>query len=283
MKKLKNRFQIPVSRFLVGTLILAGVMGSFTANAQIEDPDIVELNDLENELDRAQPAKRQEVRTSNNKKDAPSSENIDFQGLGKLAPFTEVSVIQKKFMPKTERFQLSGGFALITNDPFFNSMGANLNLGYFFTESIGIEAKYFGLTNAERESTKELQTNNNVTTASIAMTKSYMGLDLVYVPVYGKMTWFNNRIIPFDLYIAAGGGTTEVEQNSLTTNEGTVHFAVGQIFALTKAFGFRWDFSWNFYNAKTISRNAGAPETSSFNNLFLTVGVSYFFPEAKYR
>ncbi|MNT62394.1 hypothetical protein D3C72_2001130 [compost metagenome] len=97
----------------------------------------------------------------------------------------------------------------------------------------------------------------------------------MWVPIYGKMSLFNENIIPFDLYFAGGYGSTETQLN---TSASTLHVATGQIFALSKSIAFRWDFSWNFYNAKTEDN-----ETNSFNNLFLTVGMSWFFPEAKYR
>lgn len=199
----------------------------------------------------------------------------DFSGLGHLAAFSEVSVIQKRFMPKTERFQFFLGPALVTNDPFFNTYGGELKLGYFLNETWGIELNYFALTTSEKESTKELRAINGVSTVNLVYPKSYFGGDLVFVPVYGKMSWFNKKIIPFDLYFSAGYGTTGTQAGE---NAGTVHLAAGQIFAISKAFAFRWDFSWNFYNATGIDGSK-----SSANNLFLTMGVSFFFPEAKYR
>ncbi|MNL40638.1 hypothetical protein D3C87_1630040 [compost metagenome] len=178
-------------------------------------------------------------------------------------------------MPKTERFQLFGGGTFITNDPFFNSIGAVLKGSYFFSETWGVELSYAFLSTEERQATKELKENNNIKSRSLVYPKSVWGADIMWVPIYGKMSLFNENIIPFDLYFAGGYGSTETQLN---TSASTLHVATGQIFALSKAIAFRWDFSWNFYNAKTEDN-----ETNSFNNLFLTVGMSWFFPEAKYR
>jgi outer membrane beta-barrel protein len=215
--------------------------------------------------------------TVGEKAEAPSPQDDlkDFSGLGRLAPFTEVSVIQKKYQPKTGRFQFFIGPTLITNDPFFNTYGGVAKLGYFLTENWGLEANYFALSTSERDSTKELKRVNNVNTVNLVYPKSYMGLDLTYTPIYGKMTWFNKKIVPFDLYFAAGYGSTTTAANE---NAGTVHFAAGQIFAITKGMSFRWDFSYNVFSATGIDGSKG-----SFNNLFLTVGMSFFFPEASYR
>jgi outer membrane beta-barrel protein len=236
-----------------------------------DDLEIVEM-----ELGKSAP-KHETVRETPTYSEPSSKENVmsDFSGLGKLAPFKEVSVIQKRFMPKTERFQLFGGGTFITNDPFFNSIGGVLKGSYFFSETWGVELSYAFLSTEERQATKELKENNNVKSKSLIYPKSYWGADVVWVPIYGKMSLMNENIVPFDLYFSGGYGST---QTQLNTDASTLHVATGQIFSLSKAIAFRWDFSWNFYSAKTEDNS-----TNSFNNLFLTVGMSWFFPEAKYR
>jgi outer membrane beta-barrel protein len=208
--------------------------------------------------------------------DAAERDNAlsEFSGLGSLAPFKEVSVIQKRFMPKTERFQLFGGLTTVTNDPFFMTIGVALKGSYFFSETWGVELNYFALTTSDRQSTKEIG-DLGVTTENLVYPESFYGADVMWVPIYGKMSWFNQRIIPFDLYFSGGYGSTQTQAGE---SAGTLHLATGQIFSLTKATAFRWDFSWNFFNAKDVTGS-----TSSFNNLFLTVGMSWFFPEATYR
>ncbi len=234
-----------------------------------------ELDVVELELEKPLQAKKTAERTNVNndaKSDAPVT---DFSGLSRLSPFSEVSIIQKRYLPKTERFQAFLGPTIVTNDPFFTTLGAQAKIGYFLSETWGVELNYFSLSTSEKEATKELKAINGVNTVNLVYPKSYVGLDLVYVPVYGKMSYFNRKIVPFDLYISAGYGTTSTQSGE---SAGTVHLAAGQIFAITKAFAFRWDFSWNLYNARAIDGSQG-----SVNNLFLTVGASFFFPEAKYR
>ncbi|MDG0816763.1 outer membrane beta-barrel domain-containing protein [Bdellovibrio svalbardensis] len=255
-----------------------GVVKAQTQKAEGDDLDVIEL-----ELDKAAPGKQAPANAapSYSSEETPqeSAPLTDFKGLGTLAPFKEISIVQKRYMPKTGRFQLFGGVTTVTNDPFFNTFGGVAKAAYFLNETWGLELNYFGLTTSERQSTKELQDNNNVKTESLAYPKSYIGVDVMYVPIYGKMTWFNERILPFDMYFSAGYGTTNTSTNE---NSGTIHLATGQMFALTKSVAFRWDFSWNFFNASVVDQN-GTKSTNSFNNLFLTVGMSWFFPEASYR
>lgn len=260
--------------FLILTM-LAPVKGY--SQEEADDVNVIEV-----ELDKSVPptkeASSSELETGTEKEDEPAKKDNtlkDFSGLGTLAPFKEISIIQKRFLPKTGRFQLFGGGTVLTNNPFFNTIGGVAKASYFLSETWGVELNYFGLTTSERQTTQELRDVQGVSTANLVYPKSFVGLDLMYIPVYGKMTWFNEKIIPFDLYFSAGYGTTSTQAGE---SAGTLHLATGQIFAISKAYAFRWDFSWNFFNAKAIDNSQ-----SSFNNLFLTVGMSWFFPEASYR
>ncbi|MBC7742043.1 MAG: outer membrane beta-barrel domain-containing protein [Bdellovibrionaceae bacterium] len=196
--------------------------------------------------------------------------------LNRLAPFSEVSVIQKKYLSKTERVQLFAGGGMTTNSPWFLNLGLKLNVAYHFTESWGVELGGLFLSNSEREVAKEIRDNNKLQPETFVTTKSYMGADIFWAPIYGKVTFLNNRIIPFDMYFTLGGGTSNT--TSVEKNVPTFHVGTGQIFALSKGMAFRWDYSWTHFSATPI----GAAK-SEYDDLILTAGFSFFFPEAKYR
>jgi outer membrane beta-barrel protein len=203
--------------------------------------------------------------------------------LNKLAPFSDISVIQKKYLPKTERFQLYVAGGLTTNSPWFLNLGAKVNFAYHFSESFGVELSGMFLSNSALDSAKDLKQNNNLQPDKFVVTKNNLGVDLVWSPIYGKITNLNNEIIPFDMYFAGGAGTS-----STTAQEGSVptfHLATGQIFALSKSFAFRWDYSWNFYQATPVAdaTSTTAPSKSTYNDLIFTAGVSFFFPEVSSR
>ncbi|MFN3697535.1 MAG: outer membrane beta-barrel domain-containing protein [Pseudobdellovibrio sp.] len=206
----------------------------------------------------------------------------DLKDLNKLAPFREVSVIQKKFLPKTERFQLFVGASAMTNTPWYNNFGGKLNLSYNFTESLGIELQSTFLTSSESKSVKEIRDNNLLNAEQFVYTKSYYGVDLVWSPIYGKMTSLDRKIIPFDMYFSIGGGTSVT--NSKEKNNSTLHIGTGQIFALSKSMAFRWDYSFNTFAATPQSTASNSnPSQGGYNDLIFTAGVSFFFPEAGYR
>lgn len=203
--------------------------------------------------------------------------------LNKLAPFSDVSVIQKKFLPKTKRFQLYTAGGLITNSPWFINLGAKINLGYYFSESFGIESSMMLLSNSENEAAKEIRSNNNLQPDKFIITKYNILLDLIWSPIYGKVSNLEGRIIPFDMYFAFGAGVSNTTAQEKTVP--TFHIGTGQIYALTKTMAFRWDYSWNFYQATPVADTISTvlPTKGDYSDLLFTVGVSFFFPEAGYR
>ncbi len=203
--------------------------------------------------------------------------------LNRLAPFADISVIQKKFLPKTGRFQLYTAGGLTTNSPWFINLGAKVNFGYHFNETFGIEASAMFLSNSEGESAKEIRSNNNLQPDKFVITKSNIGADLIWSPIYGKISNLDNEIIPFDMYFSFGGGMSDTNSQEKTVP--TFHLATGQIFALSKSMAFRWDYSWSFYQATPVAdiNSASAPTKGTYNDLVFTAGVSFFFPEANYR
>ncbi len=198
--------------------------------------------------------------------------------LSSLSEFKDIAVIQKRFLPKTGRFEGFGGLGGILNDKFFVSIGASARLAYFFNERWAIEGVGMAFATGEKGVTSDLREKRGVVTTNFVSPTSYYGVDVKWTPVYGKMSFVNRSITPFDLYFSVGGGITNTNQGG---SEPTVHLGTGQIFAITKSAAFRWDFSWNFYNAS--SGVANAKQNSLYNNLMITLGASFFFPEATYR
>lgn len=223
------------------------------------------------------PARRNDVQDAVSA-DKQIGEVKDLSDLVKLSPFEDVAVIQKRYLPKTKRFQAYIGASGVLNDAFFLSVGGAGRLGYYFQERYGVELNAWMLSTSEKQVTSDLRNKRGVFTQSLVTAESYYGVDFKWTPVYGKMTWNNKTITPFDLYFSLGGGVTGTNQGG---SEPTLHVGTGQIFALSKGMAFRWDFSWNFFMAESLV--SARRESSLYNNLFLTVGMSWFFPEATYR
>lgn len=266
-------------------ILLATLSSLVGATASAQDAGVGDdLNVIEMELDKSVPkqepayvpgAQNQKIDANEDKLEVQNNKLTDFSGLGRLAPFSEISVLQKRFLPKTQRMQFTGAFTTITNNPWFLTMGVSLKAAYFFSEALGVEGTYTTMTSSQRQAATELHTNNNVSADSFGFPKNYLGIDAKYTPFYGKMTWLNKKIIPFEHYFTGGLGNTSVS----TGGSGfTIHVGTGQNFALSKRFAVNWDFSMMMYSAKSTDGTV-----QSFSDLLLTVGMSFFYPEAKYR
>lgn len=282
-------------KFLIFAAFLAAGTTALAQQKQLTNQDVVDIEELykSNEIQTQKPALEKKVDTLTEdekreletlKQDADyKSGSISISELGKLSPFSDISMIQRKFLPKTERFQIYTGAGLSTNAPWFLNVGGRLNFSYNFAEKFGIELSGLFLTSSEKEAAKEIRENNSLQPERFVLTKSGVLVDLVWSPIYGKIAALDQDIIPFDMYFAFGGGMAGT--NSTEKNVPTGHIATGQIFAISKGIAFRWDYSWLIYQATPVpdSITTSVPVKNTYNDLIFTAGLSFFFPEAKYR
>ncbi len=213
--------------------------------------------------------------------DEPAAPNgtkaADLKGvsdLGKLSEFDDIAVIQKRYLPKTGRFEAYIAPTLVLNDAFFLNFGGTARINYSFQERYAVELVGAYLFTTKRQVTTGLE-NRGVTTTSLVTPKSYLGVDFRWTPVYGKMA-LNDKIVPFDLYFSLGLGATGTLQGASAPS---LHLGTGQIFARTKGTAYRWDFSYNGFYAQPDNRTS----SSIYSTLFISVGMSFLFPEATYR
>lgn len=226
---------------------------------------------------------KKQILSIQNNTEVQSSKLKSIADLNKLSPFSDVSVIQRKFLPKTERFEFYLGGGLTTNSPWFLNVGAKVNLAYHFNETIGVEFSGMFLSSSEKEVAKEIRENNSLQPEKFILTKYNVGLDLMWSPIYGKITTLDNNIIPFEMYFSLGGGMSGTNSEEKTVP--TLLVGTGQIFALSKSTAFRWDYGWYYYQATPTqdASSTSTPVKGEYNDLIFTAGVSFFFPEANYR
>jgi outer membrane beta-barrel protein len=275
-------------------VLLAG-SAVYAQSKQLTNQDVVDIEEIYKTSQQQAPKptleKKVETLTDEQKKQLEAmKQDTDKSGgmtsvvdLSKLSPFSDVSMIQRKYLPKTERFQVYAGLGLSTNAPWFLNVGGKINFAYNFAEKFGVEASALFLSSSEKEAAKEIRENNSLQPERFILTKSAIAVDLVWSPIYGKIATLDQQIIPFDMYFSVGGGTAET--NSAEKSVATGHVATGQIFAISKAMAFRWDYSWYLYQATPTADalTTTPPVKNTYNDLVFTAGLSFFFPEAKYR
>jgi outer membrane beta-barrel protein len=213
---------------------------------------------------------------------APKADTIkNITDLEQLTPFSDIAVIQKRFLPKSNRFELNPNFGLITNNAFFMTTYFQTRLAYAFTEKWALEVQAAFFMDSKQKVTKDLESEAEVATNSLLFPEMYYGASIRWSPIYGKMGSFNEGIIPFDMYFSFGGGIMDTNQEE---SPFAIHVGTGQIFGISKGMAFRWDLSGYFYSSEVKKSGVGGgTNTQSFTDIQLSLGMSFFFPDATYR
>jgi outer membrane beta-barrel protein len=183
-------------------------------------------------------------------------------------------IIQKNYMPKTERWHLSGGLTFMPNDVFFKTFGANLKASYHFNEQWGAEAVYISFSSQKSQDLKDLEDKQGVTAANIASVKNYTGAQVYHSSIYGKYAFYDRIIYPFEIYQYVGAGVMGLTEGTAPA----ISLGMGQLVSLSRNSALRFDLNLLMYTAETASGSK-----QSANTLLLTLSYSRFFPEVGKR
>lgn len=200
-------------------------------------------------------------------------QRADYKNLRTTNYSNYIGAVQKNILNKTGRLQFFGSFATSTNDIYYRTIGLQGNISYHFNEKYGVSAFGYAMTSTPRSEIKDIEANQGLTVDSLVYLQSYYGLSLYLNTIYGKMSLFNEKIVPFELFFNFGGGTVNTKHSS--GNPG-LHAGVGSLFTLDENSGIKFDLNWLFYSSKNLIN-----ETSNSNSIILSVGYSYFLGEAR--
>ncbi len=210
----------------------------------------------------------------------------DFSGLTELFKFKNIAVIQKRYLPKTKRLEVSPAGFVIMNNSFFISYGVGANVSYYFKEKLGVEFTYQKYFRKKRGILKNVERENR--NAQSTHSDQFVGGSIKWTPIYGKMAWLNKSIIPFDLGFNIGAGLVKAKYTiknvdkdfeELTKNALGFTASMNQVFALSQSLAFRWDLGLMHYNFKKDDGGAKVKQT----DVYAGAGISFFLPGVKRR
>jgi outer membrane beta-barrel protein len=209
-----------------------------------------------------------------------SEETTVTEELENLELYSDIVVIQKKFFEKTSRWELSFSGVTSLNNKFFTSLGAKANLGYHFSERWAVEGQFWYLTQIQRDFTSDLEDRYNISTSDIVTPQGYAGLNLVWSPIYGKLSLQEKSVNPFELFFTLGAGVILTDDNQKAP---ALNLSFGQIHLLTKDSSLRWEIGGNLFQAKGKgSLQGGQQGKETLSEIFyVSVGASFFLPEFK--
>lgn len=288
---------VVISRILC-VLIISLLSSLQEASAQVESSVDPLLNDENSNTRRTRPTATGSTQQS----------DLSAEELRQLVLFEDIVVIQRRYFPKVSRFEFYPHVGLFINNPFYFNFLMSAKIGYHFNEYIGVEAFGSYIAGPDRGITNDLE-DIRVNVSNVIYSKYLFGLALKWSPLYGKFAGIGDSILPFDMYFSAGAGMTHpVTTNKVgplesratyecETNTVLFNIETGQLIPVSKSFAIRWSLGWFLYptfqdgwSCNLIDPPGAGGDDSAANpgtpfgvDIHFSMGLSWFFPEAKYR
>lgn len=220
--------------------------------------------------------------SSEDKVRSPNAETTALDELESLELYSDIVVIQKKFFEKTSRWEFSFSGLTSLNNKFFTSVGGKANLGFHISERWALEAQAWYLAQIERDFTSALEDRYQISTSDIVTPQGYLGLNLVWSPIYGKLSLQEKSVNPFELFFTLGAGVILTDDNQ---NAPALNLSFGQIHPLTKDMALRWEIGGNIFSAKGKQGLQGDQRGQDVISevFYVSLGASFFLPEIRMR
>lgn len=121
-----------------------------------------------------------------------------------IASEDRVKSVQRKAFLKKGRFELTPMLFFTVNDAFFPKFGPGLRASYFPHDSFGFGARFFQYNQIPNDNVR-LAKRQLQSRLPFVLPKYSIDLDLLWSPVYGKVSLFNS-IKAFEIYLVGGAG-----------------------------------------------------------------------------
>lgn len=161
---------------------------------------------------------------------------------------TDFSVVQNRTYTKKGRFFTSLSYGPLINDPWYVGRQTGFSVGYYFNERWGVEVNHELGSLEDGESTLEVFRRNGAPDRNKFL--DYTSVNLVIVPFYAKMSFWDRKIMYFDMQFAFGVGQMNYEQQMITgalgseTDVSQKQSAVGFNFDVTQQLFFHENFAF---------------------------------------
>jgi outer membrane beta-barrel protein len=208
-----------------------------------------------------------------------------------LDPDKKIYVVQNRKFTKANHLELSTSYGIGMSEAYRTQRQWIVRGTFYFSEHWGISGFYFNNYNSANDNYGEVESLSHLVPA-VRDTNTYLGGSIVWVPFYGKINLFNQIFyIDWDFELGVGSANTQIDINQVaygTPNivSGTytaLHWGSGWKFIIDKHWGARFDFLQTHFSApngivtgSTVGSATGGT-TDTYNNYYLTLGVSYLF------
>ena len=245
------------------------------------------------------------------KKGSEKKNPSQIDDLNELSSFSDIVIIQRRFLSKTGRFEAAPNLLLFLSSEFYIHTGAGGGLSFYFLEKHGFEIMGAYSAVMDRSLTTDLANELGFYGGTDSdQIESFAVFTYKWIPIYGKMAIFNRKIVPFDISLSVGGGIARVfcgSQSRSAEGLGGFEFGlcqetgqtvrlgnssaqrkvkkkwepafiggIGQSFALTRNQVLRWNIYFLYYGGFLTGN------ISHVDN-FLSLSWGFYFPHKKVR
>jgi len=195
----------------------------------------------------------------------------------------EFKVVQNRKYSKKGKLGIALQFGIQSNDPYTESFGSTSAIfSYYWSEFKGVELNYTSFNSEASEVVDRFVGSiGGGTSPNYALLDSYIGVNFNWVPIYGKMSVLDNKIIYFDLAISPGLGITNYEpQKQAGANSesaSTLSLDISQHFFFTDGWAIRLDMKNRAYEEDRVNWTSGVSAGSSSRVVtFWQMGLTYY-------
>jgi outer membrane beta-barrel protein len=237
-------------------------------------------------------------------KDDRGSDKLDLKKLEDKywsAKDADFSVVQNRTYSKAKKVFFSLSYGPLVNDAYSYGRMTNGALGYYFSERLGIEVAY-EVGNLKNNDSTDAFINRNKFAPDYNTFEDYKSLNLIVVPFYAKMSFWDRKIMYFDMQFAFGVGQMHYQiqkaapfdastgNATLTPEDNTTmgyNFDVTQQLFFHENFAIRLDIKnkWSTQKKERYYINTGAGQTEADRSLgninqqdtSILLGLTVFF------
>ena len=194
--------------------------------------------------------------------------------------FTDtVHVVQPKPVLQKGRFELVPRIGMSVNDPINQSIKVGVNANYHLAEAFYIGGLFewynFGDTLGGPSQAYEEVVNLTNTSPDAARINYLAGLEVGFVPIWGKFALFDSAIIFYDIAVTAGGVFIDAESVALPSASST---GGGTLSLTSRVFLNDW-FALNLEVRDVVFLADLAGTSGAFTNVVTTgIGMSFYLP-----
>lgn len=135
-------------------------------------------------------------------------------GVASSATAQERPTIQKRFAPKDNLLYVNATLMNHVRDDFYSSWGYGADLGFFISESFGVELRTVFLRTSLDDAAIDLKERIGLTPD--ARPQRFWGqVGLRYAPGYGKMLMWESFVMHFDPQFVVHGGIAQADGRTL--------------------------------------------------------------------